>query len=188
VLHSIAAGRLLGLPHAAYLAAAITALVGFTVKKTVVGRRFEAVGANSASARSAGLAVDRHRLAAYVWAALLYCTAGLLLAGIVTAPSAFQGETYLLPSVAAVVLGGTSLLGGRGSPAASAVAALFLSQLDQFVLTLGVNSAVQKLVEAGALAAGVAVYTVNWHRVRGWVRATRPGAPPRHPPHLSSTP
>jgi ribose transport system permease protein len=167
----VAAGRLLGLPHAASLAALVTAAVGFTVKKTVAGRRFEAVGANPSTARSAGVAVRRHQLAAYVWAALLYCTAGLLLGGIVTAPSAFQGETYLLPSVAAVVLGGTSLLGGRGSPVASAVAALFLSQLDQFVLTLGVNAAVQNLVEAGALAAGVAVYTVNWHRLRAWARA-----------------
>jgi ribose transport system permease protein len=174
VLHAIAAGKLLVLPHAVYFAVAITAAVGFVVKRAVVGRRFEAVGARPPAARSAGLAVRRHQLAAYVSAALLYATAGILLGGIVTAPSAFQGETYLLPSVAAVVLGGTSLLGGKGSPVASAVAALFLSQLDQFVLTLGVNSAVQNLVEAGALAAGVGVYTVNWPKLRGWLGRAGP--------------
>ena len=67
-----------------------------------------------------------------------------------------------LPSVAAVVLGGTSLLGGRGNLVATAVAALFLSQLDQFVLALGVTYATRTLVQAAALAVGVALYTVNW--------------------------
>ena len=65
-----------------------------------------------------------------------------------------------------VVLGGTSLLGGRGYPAATVVAALFLSQLDQFVLALGVPFAVRTLVQAAALAVGVALYTVDWTAVR----------------------
>lgn len=172
-LRQIAAGDFLSVPHAVFFAVLITAVVGFAVKQSVVGRRFEAVGANPAAAMSTGLAAQRHQMAAYVWASVLYCTGGMLLAGIVTAPSAFQGDTYLLPSVAAVVLGGTSLLGGKGSPVASAVAALFLSQLDQFVLTLGVNAAVKNLVEAAALAAGVAVYTVNWSKVRDWIGRAR---------------
>jgi ribose transport system permease protein len=68
--------------------------------------------------------------------------------------------------VAVVVLGGTSLLGGRGFPVATVIVALFLTQLDQFVLALGVPNAVQTLVQAGALAVGVAIYTVNWAAVR----------------------
>ena len=60
------------------------------------------------------------------------------------------------------MLGGTSLLGGRGNLVATAIAALFLSQLDQFVLALGVTYAARTLVQAGALAVGVALYSVNW--------------------------
>ena len=90
----------------------------------------------------------------------------MLLAGIVNQPTAYQGDSYLLPSVAAVVLGGTSLLGGRGNLVATAVAALFLTQLDQFVLALGVTFAVRTLVQAAALAIGVALYTVDWARAR----------------------
>jgi ribose transport system permease protein len=166
LLHRIATGRLAGIPNTVLIAAAVTLIVSVAVKRTVAGRWFEAVGSGPPAARAAGLRVARNQTAAYVGASLLYCTAGVLLAGVVTAPSAFQGDSYLLPSVAAVVLGGTSLLGGKGSVVASAIAALFLSQLDQFVLTLGVNSAVQNLVEAGALAVGVAAYSMPWQTVR----------------------
>jgi len=166
LLADISDGDTLGVPNAVYFAVAATVVVTVTVKLTVAGRRFEAVGANSAAAWATGLRVTRHRASAYVWAQLLYCLAGVLLAGILAQPTAFQGDTYLLPSVAAVVLGGTSLLGGRGYLVASAMAALFLSQLEQFVLALGVSFAVRTLVEAAALAVGVALYTVNWRAVR----------------------
>jgi ribose transport system permease protein len=169
-LHNFASGRVLGIPTTVPIAIAITAIVGIAIKRTVAGRRFEGVGASNTGARAAGLVVRRYQLSAYVGATLLYCAAGVLLAGVVSTPSAFQGDSYLLPSVAAVVLGGTSLLGGRGSVAASAVAALFLSQLDQLLLTTGVSNAAQNLVEAGALVVGLAIYSVPWRRVRQSLR------------------
>lgn len=165
-LQSFASGSLFGIQASVLIAIAITAIVAILVKTTVVGRRFEAVGARPAAARAAGIAPGRYQIGAYVGANIMYCSAAILLAGIVHSPSAFQGETYLLPSVAAVVLGGTSLLGGKGSVVATAIGALFISQLDQFVLTTGINAAVQYLVQAIALAAGVAIYIVPWGRVR----------------------
>ena len=147
-LANFASGRLAGIPNTIIVAVVLTALVGLIIKRTVVGRRFEAVGAGLLGARAAGLGARRYQLGAYVGAAALYCTAGILLAGVVHTPSVFQGDSYLLPSVAAVVLGGTSLLGGRGSVVATAVAALFITQLDQFVLETGAAQAVQNLVDA----------------------------------------
>ena len=140
-------------------------IVSAVVKLTPAGRRFEGVGANETAALTSGLRVKRHRAAAYVWAQILYCVAALLHAGIVNQPTAYEGNNYLLPSVAAVVLGGTSLLGGRGNLVATAIAALFLSQLDQFVLALGVGYATRTLVQAAALAVGVALYTIDWRRL-----------------------
>jgi ribose transport system permease protein len=172
-LNDFATSRILGVPTLLPIAIAITALVALAVKTTVVGRRFEGVGASDTGARAAGLVVSRYKLSAYVLAALLYCAGGILLAGVVRTPSAFQGDSYLLPSVAAVVLGGTSLLGGKGSVAASAVAALFLTQLDQLLLTTGASNAVQSLVQAGALVLGLAIYSVPWRRVRQWLRERR---------------
>jgi hypothetical protein len=78
--------------------------------------------------------VKRHQTAAYVWAQILYCLAAVMHAGIVNQPTAYEGNNYLLPTVAAVVLGGTSLLGGRGNLVATRCRALPHTQLDQFVL------------------------------------------------------
>jgi ribose transport system permease protein len=113
-----------------------------------------------------GLRIKTHQAMAYVLAQILYAVAGIMIAGVISEPNGTMGSAYLLPSVAVVVLGGTSLLGGRGLPTATVVAAVFLSQLDQFVLALGVNFAIRTLVQAAALAIGVAIYTVNWSHVR----------------------
>ena len=166
LLADIAGESTFGIPNSVYFAVAAVVLVTVIIKKTVVGRRFEAVGASPPAAWAAGLRAKRHGMAAYVWAMVLYWLAGVLIAGIVAQPTAFQGDAYLLSSVAAVVLGGTSLLGGRGYPVATALAALFLVQLGQFVLALGVTTAIRTLVEAAALAVGVALHTINWSAVR----------------------
>lgn len=171
-LHNIAGGLSFGIPNSVFFAVGATAVTAVAVKKTIGGRRFEAIGANPVAAATSGLKIYRHRIGAYVWAQILYWLGGVLLAGIVTQPTAFQGDAYLIPSVAAVVLGGTSLLGGRGNLVATAVAALFLSQLEQFVLALGVSFAVRTLVEAAALAVGVALYTVDWKAVKRRFGAT----------------
>ncbi|HEX6955718.1 MAG TPA: ABC transporter permease, partial [Agromyces sp.] len=181
LLSSIAGGRTLGIPNALLIALVVLLLVTILVKRTVAGRRFEAVGASPAAARATGLRYRTHRGAAYVWAQLLFATAGIMLAGITNQPTAFQGNTYLLTSVAVVVLGGTSLLGGRGYPVATVVAALFLSQLDQFVLALGVPFAVRTLVQAAALAIGVAIYTVDWAALRRRLAARSGASAPATP-------
>ena len=174
-LARVGGGLLLGIPTPVYVAVIATALVTVVVKLTPAGRRFEGVGANGTAAMTAGIRVKRHRTAAYVWAQILYCLAAVLHAGIVNQPTAHEGDNYLLPSVAAVVLGGTSLLGGRGNLVATAVAALFLSQLDQFVLGLGVAYATRTLVQAVALAVGVALYTIDWGALGRRLSALRPG-------------
>jgi Ribose/xylose/arabinose/galactoside ABC-type transport systems, permease components len=93
-----AGGRALGLPNSLYFALAALLVVSFVLKKSVAGRRFEAIGANPLATRAVGLRVQLHQLLAYVYAQLLYCMAGLLLAGITREPTAFQGDSLLLPS------------------------------------------------------------------------------------------
>ena len=116
LMAEIADGRTLGIPNAVYFAVGATIVTTTLVKLTVFGRQFEAVGANPLAMWTTGLRTGPHRAGAYVWAQLHYWLGGILLAGIVTQPTAFQGRAYLLPSVAAVVLGGTSLARRAGEP------------------------------------------------------------------------
>ena len=154
--------KIFGLPHSIYFGIIFTIIVTIILKRTVIGRRFEAVGANPRAAYATGLKIVRYQIGAYVAAQLLYCVAGVVLGGVISQPTAYQGDDYVLPSVAIVVLGGTSLLGGRGFPAASALAALFLKQLDMFVLSLGVPYGVRTIVISISLMLGIALYAVNW--------------------------
>jgi ribose transport system permease protein len=162
LLAAIAGGQTAGLPNAVTFALATLAIVSFVLKKSVAGRRFEAIGANPLAARSVGLRVRQHQLSAYVYAQLLYCMAGLLITGITREPTAFQGDSLLLPSVAVVVLGGTSLLGGRGFPISTVLAAFFLNQLSQFALAVGVPYSAQTIIQALALGFGIGIYSVRW--------------------------
>jgi ribose transport system permease protein len=173
----VGGGSTAGVPHSVFFALGALALVSVLVKTSVAGRRFESVGANRRATRAAGLRVRTHHLSAYVWAQLLYCLAGIVLAGIVLQPTAYSGNTFLLPSIAVVVLGGTSLLGGRGFPLPTVIAAVFLQQLIQLVSVLGVSPAISPLVQAGALAVGVSLYSVRWSAVLARLRPSRPSAP-----------
>jgi ribose transport system permease protein len=162
LLASIAGGDLFGIPNSVFFALAALAVVSFMLKKTVGGRRFEAIGANPLAGRAAGLRVRVHQMSAYVLAQILYCMAGILIAGITREPTAFQGDSLLLPSVAVVVLGGTSLLGGRGYPISTVLAAFFLNQLSQFALAVGVPYSAQTIIQALALGFGIGVYSIRW--------------------------
>jgi len=161
-LSHFANDKTFGLPHSVYFGVILAIIVTVLLKRTVFGRRFEAVGANPHAAYATGLKVTRYQIGAYVSAQILYCVAGVILGGVISQPTAYQGDDYVLPSVAIVVLGGTSLLGGRGFPAASALAALFLKQLDMFVLSLGVPYGVRTIVISLSLMLGIALYAVNW--------------------------
>lgn len=163
LLAEIAGGESFGIANAVFFALAALVVVTFVMKKTVGGRRFEAIGANPRVARTVGLSV-RLQMLAYVYAQLLYCLAGILIAGITREPTAFQGDSLLLPSVAVVVLGGTSLLGGRGFPISTVIAAFFLNQLSQFALAIGVPYSAQTIIQALALGFGIGVYSIRWAR------------------------
>jgi ribose transport system permease protein len=154
-LDSFVTGKALGIPVTVLIAVPVVLVVTVLVKRTTAGRHFEFVGANPSAARAAGLSVSRARLTAYVGAGLAYGIAGVVLAGFLRTPGIFVGNSYLLPVIAAVVLGGTSLAGGTGSVIATAGGALFLTQLNQVVLARGADTWVQYVMQGAIVAIGM---------------------------------
>jgi ribose transport system permease protein len=91
-------------------------------------------------------------------------------------PSTQQGDAYLMPSIAATVLGGTSLFGGKGNLVATVVAALFLTQLQQLVLTTGASVGVQYLFQGVTILIGVAIYGTNFRAIFDRLKGSRRSA------------
>ena len=165
-LNRFALDRTLGIPNTVIVAAIIITVAAVIVKKTVAGRRFEATGASPAAARAAGVPVLRYVVGTYAMASVCYAIAGVLLAGYVKTPGIFVGESYLLPTVAAVVLGGTALTGGAGSVVATALGALFLTQVNQLVLAMGAETAMQLMIQGVIIALGMTLRRVPWRRLK----------------------
>lgn len=165
-LAGFSVGRTLGVPNLVYVAAVLIILAQSVLKTTVFGRRFELVGANRRTAHAAGISTRRYLVAAYLFSGLLAGTTGVLLAGFLRTTTLSSGDAYLLPSVAAVVLGGTALTGGRGSLVGTALGALFLGQLTQLVQTYTQTTAVQNIVQAVIIGVGIVVQLDLANRLR----------------------
>jgi ribose transport system permease protein len=168
-----ALSKTLAISNTAWLAVLLLVVTMFVTVRTVWGRRVIAVGANEVTARASGVRVVQIKISGYIAAALCYSGAGILLAGYVNTPNINAGTSFLLPAISAVVLGGTTLTGGRGNLLGTAIGALFLSQLTQLVLSLGAPSSTQLLVQAGIIAVAVSVQQVDFGRPSGLTRSRR---------------
>lgn len=181
-LSSFALRHIAGIPILAWIALAITLIAHGVLKLTRAGRRFELVGENPRSARVIGISTRGYTISAYWLSTLLAALAGVLLAGLLHSPTLTAGDNYLLPSVAAVVLGGTALTGGRGSIAGTALGALFLGQLSQLVQTFTQTTAVQNIMQALIIGVGIVAQLQlggSSARLRGLVK--------RNPPTIKSS-
>lgn len=175
-LSRFALGHFLGVPNTAIVALVIVVVAALMTNKTLAGRRFAAAGENSATSWVAGIDINRYQVATFMLAALCYGIAGILLAGYVQTAEPQAGNSYLLPVIAAVVVGGTPFTGGRGSVVATAAGALFLSQLDQVVLTLGAPTSVQLLIQSAAIAVATILRHFRIAHVRRlWSRVRQTG-------------
>ncbi|MGA1158979.1 MAG: ABC transporter permease [Candidatus Nanopelagicaceae bacterium] len=137
----------------------IGGFVHFALTRTGFGRVIYAIGDNAKAARLAGVKVWQVQVAAYVSCAILGGMAGIMLGGQSGAVAISLANSYLLPSVAAVVIGGTSIMGGIGSYSGSVMGALILSVLSYLLATLNSSEAFKQLVYGGIVLALAWVYS-----------------------------
>jgi putative xylitol transport system permease protein len=150
-------GRIGPLPVPVLVAAAVVAATALLLRRTVFGRRVQAVGANEEAARLAGVRVGRIKIGVYVLMGALAALGGLLLAARLGAGDPKAGQLYELTAIAAVVVGGTSLAGGRGGIGGTVLGALILGVLDNGLVLLDVSAFYQMVVKGLVILAAVAV-------------------------------
>jgi ribose transport system permease protein len=149
--------RVFGVSAVFWVGLGLTIVVSVVLRYTSVGRRFQVVGANPVASSVVGVRVSLNQIMVYVVAAVLYAMAGLALAGLIRRPGVYVGSEYLLAPIAAVVIGGASLTGGLASPVSTFAAALFLTGLNQLMLTMGLPTALQSVVFGLVIIGGMLV-------------------------------
>jgi ribose transport system permease protein len=149
--------RVVGVSAVFLIGIGLTIVVSVVLRYTAAGRRFRVVGANPVASSVVGVRVSLNQIMVYVTAAVLYAMAGLALAGLIRRPGVYVGSEYLLAPIAAVVIGGASLTGGLASPLSTFVAALFLTGLNQLMLTMGLPTALQSVVFGLVIIGGMLV-------------------------------
>jgi simple sugar transport system permease protein/ribose transport system permease protein len=151
-------GRILGVPFQAILMLAVVGAAAWTMRATSFGRYVLAIGGNEAAARLAGVPVARVKAAVYVISGLLAGVAGLIVIAINSSSDANQvGLNMELDAIAAVAVGGTSLMGGRAAVVGTLIGALIIQLIRFTLLTEGVSDAVARVVTAAAIVVGVLV-------------------------------
>ena len=156
VLDWFSTTRVLGVPLLAFAVLALSIVIAVLLRRTVYGRTVLAIGQNARAANLAGLSVDRTRFLTYVLSALLAGVCGIALSGFSGGAALNMGEEYLLASIAVVVIGGTSVAGGRANVPGIWGAALFLYLLVTMLNTFGVSSG-PRLIFTGLIIIAVIV-------------------------------
>jgi ribose transport system permease protein len=142
----IGAGFLWGVPFPVIVAAALLIVLHFLLHRTVLGRSIYAIGGNPDAARLSGMPVTRRLVTVYALSGLLSGFAALVVIARINAADSGVGEDLLLPAIAAVCLGGTSLFGGIGGIMGTAVGSIILALIVNGMNLLGVQTFWQNAV------------------------------------------
>ncbi len=153
----IGRGAFLGLPMPVWIAAGVVTVFAFVTKRMRFGRHLYAIGGNERASLLSGLRVDRVKLAVYALAGVLAAIAGLILASRLDAAQPNAGFTYELNAIAAVVIGGTSLSGGRGTVLGTVLGCLIIGVLNNGLVLLEVSANWQQVVKGLVILAAVAL-------------------------------
>lgn len=143
----IGGGNLLYIPVPILLFAFVILVSSIILKYTRIGRYVYAVGGNENAARASGILVNRVKLFAYIMCSGLAALAGIVLASRITTGQPNAGIAYELDAIAAVVIGGTSLLGGRGSIAGTVIGVLIIGVINNGLDLLNVSSYYQQIIK-----------------------------------------
>jgi ribose transport system permease protein len=153
----IATTRLLGIPLLIYIFAVVVAVGWVVLNRTTFGRRTFAIGGNPEAARLAGLNVKRHTILLYVVSGLCCGIAAIMIASLTTTGSSTHGTLYELDAIAAVIIGGTLLTGGRGTLIGSILGVLVFTTITNLFVLNNLATEVQNIAKGAIIVVAVLI-------------------------------
>lgn len=150
-------GWFLGVPIPVWIAAIVTVLAVFVMRKTRFGRYIYAIGGNERAARLSGIKVNQVKTLVYMLAGMLAAVGGILVTSRLDSAQPNAGMGYELDAIAAVVIGGTSLSGGRGLIMGTVLGAVIIGVLNNGLVLLGVSPFWQQVVKGMVILIAVII-------------------------------
>lgn len=146
-IESLSTTRVLGLPLVVFIFAAVAVVGWLLLNRTTFGRRTFAVGGNPEAARLAGIDVRRHTLLLYTLSGLCCGIAAIIIMARTTTGSSTHGDLYELDAIAAVIIGGTLLTGGRGTLFGSILGVLIFTVITNLFILNGLQTSDQLIAK-----------------------------------------
>ncbi|GAA5041245.1 ribose transport system permease protein [Thermocatellispora tengchongensis] len=147
LLVELSTGRILGVPPLVFVFLAVVVVGWVVLNRTTFGRRTYAVGGNPEAARLAGINVRRHTVILYALSGLCCGIAAVLIMARTTTGSSTHGDLYELDAIAAVIIGGTLLTGGRGTIIGSILGLLIFTLITNLFILNGLNTSDQLIAK-----------------------------------------
>jgi ribose transport system permease protein len=158
-MHFIATGRsLIGIPNALLVWLVVGAAAVFLLTRTSFGRAVYAIGNSERAAYLSGADTRRILLIAFTLSGALAGLAGVLLAGYSTKAYQAMGDPYLLPAIAAVVLGGTNILGGRGTYLGTIAGVILITLLQSILSVMQIDESGRQIIYGAVIIAMLLIY------------------------------
>jgi ribose transport system permease protein len=158
-MHWLAVKRpLLGIPNALLVWLAIGLMVVFTLRRTPLGRYIYAFGNRESATYLSGVNTPGVVVACFALAGMMSALAGVLLAGYSTKAYQAMGDPYLLPAIAAVVLGGTNILGGRGTYLGTVAGVILITLLQSILSVMQMEEAFRQVIYGVVIITMLLVY------------------------------
>jgi erythritol transport system permease protein len=153
----LGAGRILGLPISVWLLIVVAVAAGYLARYTPLGRHIFAVGGNERAARISGVRVNMVKMFVYMFSGFCAAIVGLIISSELMASHPATGESFELNAIAAAVLGGTSMSGGRGTIGGTIVGAFVIGILSDGLVMMGVSSFWQMVIKGLVIIVAVVI-------------------------------
>ena len=157
----IGAGWFLGIPLPVWISGIIVLLAVFITQKTRFGRYIYAIGGNENAARLSGIRISKVKTGVYVIAGALAAIGGVIVTSRLDSAQPNAGVSYELDAIAAVVIGGTSLSGGKGSIWGTVLGAIIIGVLNNGLVLLDVSPFWQQVVKGMVILIAVIIDKAN---------------------------